>query len=442
MPGHFDITNLAIVAVAALGCGILLTRLRQPAIVGYILAGILLGPSGLGLVESREQVSVLAEVGVLLLLFMIGLELDISAFRSVLRVAVTAVLAQIALGVGAAGLVGNFLHWPLPVVILMGCAVALSSTAVAIKILEDSEELDTQAGRLAVGVLIAQDLAVVPILLIVNAMGGAEGAAVKGIVLTAFSTVFLVLFIAFLARRERMVLPFARSVEGNADLSALAAVGLCFAGAAVTGLIGLSAAYGAFLAGLFIGNTDHREAVHKNALPIQSLTLMVFFLSIGLLIDLAFIWEHILSLVGLLVLVTFGKTAINIGILHILKQPWRRSFTVGAVIGQVGEFSFVLAAAGVAQGIIGETLNQYMVALIALSLMSSPLWQVVANRLHDVVGQPLTLVQTVAQLTGRAATRSVEQGQTLLRTGRKAWDAVAGNDSVSPNSRSDGNTDA
>lgn len=384
MDGHVDITNIAIVVVAALACGLLLTRFRQPAIIGYILAGVILGPSGLALIEDREQVALLAELGVLMLLFIIGLELDLRAFRNVLPIALPAMLLQIGLGIGVTQLIAQFFDWSIAIVMLVGCAMALSSTAVAIKILESSGEIHTAAGRVAIGVLIAQDLAVVPMLLFINGLASGDGIGLSALAVVALSTIFLALFIIFLSRRKRMVLPFAAGVKDNIDLSALAAVTLCFAAAAATGLMGLSPAFGAFIAGLFIGNTDHRHEIMHSAQPVQSLTMMVFFLSVGLLIDIHFIWDNLLAVLGILALVTIGKTAANITILRLLRQPWQRAFLVGVVIGQVGEFSFVLAAAGLANGILSPRLNQLMVAVIALSLMSSPLWLSVARRLHGM----------------------------------------------------------
>ena len=165
MPGQTELTGLAVVAVAALACGILLTRLRQPAIVGYIIAGVLLGPSGLALVEDRSLIAALAELGVLMLLFVIGMELRLRALTRVWRLALIATGLQIAISVGVMMALSRLMGWSGALSILLGFIVAVSSTTVAIKILEDIGQLRSPAGRLAVGVLIAQDLAIVPMML-------------------------------------------------------------------------------------------------------------------------------------------------------------------------------------------------------------------------------------------------------------------------------------
>ncbi|NQW02194.1 MAG: cation:proton antiporter, partial [Rhodospirillales bacterium] len=169
---HSSLTAIAAVVLAALVCGIAMERFRQPALVGYILAGVLLGPSALAVVENREQIDVLAEMGVLLLLFIVGMELSLRSFRRIWRLTVLATLMQIGGSVGAMLLLSMVFDLRIETAILLGFVVAVSSTAVAIKLLEDVGELRTRAGRVAVGVLIAQDLAVVPMMLGVAAMGG------------------------------------------------------------------------------------------------------------------------------------------------------------------------------------------------------------------------------------------------------------------------------
>ena len=169
---HEALTGIAAVAVAALACGVILERLRQPAIVGYILAGVLLGPSGLGLVQDRTGIDSLAELGVLMLLFLIGMELSLRAFRRVWVLALVTTSVQIGASVGFMLIAARFLGWSVPAAILFGFAIALSSTAVAVKVMESLGELRRRTGRIAVGVLIAQDLAVVPMMITINAMGG------------------------------------------------------------------------------------------------------------------------------------------------------------------------------------------------------------------------------------------------------------------------------
>ncbi len=380
MSAHADLTGLAVVVLAAVICGVVMSRLRQPAISGYILAGILLGPSGLALVENRDQITVLADLGVLMLLFLVGMELSLSGFKSVWRGALVATLLQIACSVGATLALSLLFGWSLGLSVLLGFVIALSSTAVVIKMLEGMNILNTPLGKATVGVLIAQDLAFVPMMLILASLAG-DGFGVFGMFRVGFSVVVLVLLILYLTRRRKISLPFASMVAGHRDLTPLRGLAFCFGAAALTGYLGLSPAYGAFLAGLVIGNSTERRAMMRGVQPIQSILMMVFFLSIGLLINLDFILANMGTVLLILFMVTVFKTGLNIGVLRLAREPWPHAFIAGMLLAQIGEFSFLLGQAGVSSGLIGREEGDLVIAVTALSLLISPLWLVIARRL-------------------------------------------------------------
>lgn len=390
---HIDtLTSIALVTTAALLCGLALIRLRQPAIVGYILAGVALGPTGLKLVSNTETVQVLAELGVIMLLFLIGMELSLRSFKSVYKKALSVAALQIVAALSVFYGIGHFLDWTIERIVVFAFATALSSTAVAIKILEETDELRTPVGRTTVSVLIAQDLAVIPMLLIIAAFGSGHEAGPAGASFT-MAAIFVKLAIAiglliavslFLSKRDRVDLPMSGWIMSRHEVIPLAALAFCFTWATLSGLIGLSTAYGAFLAGLIIGNSNVRATMHKAAEPIQTILLMVFFLSIGLLIDLDYIFANWKNVLLVLSIVTFLKTIVNVGILHLLGEPWQRAFHAGVVMGQLGEFSFILVAGGVAANVISPEGYDLMISVIALSLLISPMWLAIARRLHDM----------------------------------------------------------
>ena len=284
--------------------------------------------------------------------------------------------------------IGHFYDWTIQKVTVFAFATALSSTAVSIKILEETDDLKTPVGRTTVSVLVAQDLAVIPMLLIIGAFGSTgvstESASLSIAIKLAVSIGLLVLVSWFLAKRDRVVLPLSHWIVSRAEIIPLAAMAFCFTWATLSGAIGLSTAYGAFLAGLVVGNSNVRVALHKAAEPIQTLLLMVFFLSVGLLIDINFIidkWETVLIILGV---VTLLKTTVNVAILHFLGEPWDRAFHSGVAMGQLGEFSFILVAAGLASNAISDEGYRMMIAVIALSLLISPMWLAIARKLHDM----------------------------------------------------------
>ena len=395
-----DLTPIAIVLMVALLSGLGLMRLRQPAIVGYIFAGILLGPTGFGLIEGAKEISLLAELGVIMLLFLIGMELSLRGFKTVYKIAVSTAALQILIFLGIFSVIGLLLGWSIGKILVFGFALSLSSTAVAIKILEETGDLRTVVGRTTVGVLIAQDLAVIPMLLILVAFAEpGQGFDYSVILKLGLGVGFLVGLTWFLSRRERIRLPILDSIQDRPDMLALAGLGICFTLASVSGLLGLSTAYGAFVAGLIIGNSNARSGMHQSTLPIQSVLLMVFFLSIGLLIDLKFLFTKIYLVLPILLIVTVGKTIINITILRVLGEPWERAFQTGVVLGQVGEFSFILIAIALAGELILQPGYQLMITVIALSLMISPLWLSIARRIRDRAAMGLTSLRDMVGTT-------------------------------------------
>jgi len=419
---HVDLTGIAIVALGALLCGYGMERLRQPAIVGYILAGVVLGPAGFGAVDVRDGIEVLAEMGVLMLLFIIGMELSLRAFMQIWKIAVSTTLFQItastAVTLGLARFSG--VSWELAV--LMGFVVAMSSTAVAIKILADIGELRTKVGQITIGVLIAQDIAVVPMMLTIGALGG-EGFRWSQIPVMIGSVAFLIGLILYASRGREIHLPFAEKIAENKELAPLAGLAFCFGWAAIAGLIGLSAAYGAFIAGLILGSSQARHAMLDAVLPIQSVLMMVFFLSIGLLIDPVFMVHNFGMVMMLFLMVTVFKTVMNVGFLHLVGQPWSSAFLAGVSMAQIGEFSFLLSVVGISSGVLDEEGRRLIVSVTVLSLALSPLWVITARRLHLLASYGvteavdlLTLVygpetEALAKVAGEASTRS----QRMLR---------------------------
>lgn len=390
MDASLDLTGIALVALAALAAGLLLTRLKQPAVLGYVLAGVILGPSCFSLIENRESVSLLAELGVLLLLFSIGMELNLRAFREVWIISVGCVLLQVLGSLGMIFIASFLFHWSLGTTLLIGFIIALSSTAVSVTMLENVGELKTAVGRLTISILIAQDLAFVPMTLIIRSFGD-QGFDYMTVLKLIISIVVLVVLILYLSRKERVHIPVVERAARHREIFPILGLAFCFGAAALAGLFGISAAYGAFLAGMILGNTAERHRIIKVTHPTQSILLMVFFVSVGLLMDLEYIYTHFMMVATVLLVVFICKTALNVTILKFLGQPLATAFLSSLMLAQIGEFSFVMATIGMQVHILDPSTSRLVIAVTALSLLFSPIWMETARRLRRLGSNSRTL---------------------------------------------------
>jgi CPA2 family monovalent cation:H+ antiporter-2 len=395
MHGHeSELLTTTFLMLSAVSFGLILRWLKQPPLVGYILAGLALGPAGLELVDYSDEISSLAEFGVILLLFIIGIELSVKAFLRVLQPAVVATLGQIACCILLAISVKSYFGWTLPQILLIGFVLTLSSTAVALMVLQGLGQLRTHAGQLTVGVLVAQDIAVAPML--VFAQSGADVFQQWPLLLVRIVIALLVLagLLVWIGKTARQRLALATLLEGNVELAILFSLGACMLAASLTGTMGLSPVFGAFCAGLALSHTNLRKAVLDAILPLQSLLLVVFFVSIGLLVDLDYVKSHWGVIAAVTLGVLFIKTLFGWALLSLGGEPVGRALVSSLVTSQIGEFSFVLTTSGVASGIFTGFEADFLLAVIAASLFISPIWSgvlhylVVRYRIHDPDPQP------------------------------------------------------
>ena len=387
MHATIPLTEIALVIVCALICGLIFTRMKQPAIIGYMLAGLVIGPylvSGSGV---EHIIKALSELGVFMLLFVLGMEMNLRFFRENWLVTLGCVLSQFIVSLGATYAISFFFDWSFGLVFVLGCIITLSSTAVAIKMLDSMGKLKTDTGHLTIGILIAQDLAFVPMILVIQGLGAGGGIDIGVIIAKVIGSIgLLTLLIWSLSSTQRLRIPYLDDISRDGELLPLLALTFCFGLASLTGAVGLSAAYGAFLAGLILGNTAERHQVIGVTQPIQSVLLMVFFLSVGLLIDVDFLIEHAVKISILLFIVAFGKTALNATILHLLKQPWKISFVSSLMLAQLGEFAFVLSDTASGIGLLNPEEHKMIISLTILSLASSPLWLSIAKKFQTEEG--------------------------------------------------------
>lgn len=353
--------------------GMTLQRFRQPQLVGYIATGVLIGPHGLGLVTDITLVEHLGALGVSLLLFFIGMEISPRQLAAGWRIALFGTLLQILMSVGSSWLLGLWLDWPLARIILIGFVISLSSTAVVLKLLADRGELESKAGRNVVLILLAQDLAVVPMLIALSFFGEQQPPP-RQLVTQIAGGALILAFSAWLISREKIHLPLVHHLREDHELQVFAALTICFGMAFITGILGLSAALGAFIGGIVVGTARETTWVHHALNPLRVVFVAIFFVSVGLLVNVGFVLQNLTLITSLLIAVLLTNTFINALILRMLGDAWRIALYSGAMLAQIGEFSFVLAAVGLQAGIVTQHAYQLTIAVIAASLLFSPAW--------------------------------------------------------------------
>lgn len=373
--------NVVAATLVILFTGWMVRILNQPHVMGYLLAGVIIGPYGLGLLADQALLARLGEFGVVLLLFFAGMEVSPRKLASRWRIAFFGTLIQICASVGVIWLIGQALQWPTSRTILLGFVISLSSTAVVINYLREIRELDTKVGQDAIAVLLAQDVALIPMLIILGILGGTQ-ADPNTLVLQGMGAVMLLSLIAWVSIYTRIRLPLGRHIRQDHELQIFTAFSLCLGLALITGLFHLSTALGAFVAGMLVGAARETGWVHKRLEPFRVVFVAVFFVSIGLLVDLEFLVDHAAVIFTLLVAVYITNACINSIIFKTLGESWRNSIYTGVILAQIGEFSFVLAAVGYQSHLINEYGYQISVAVIALSLLLSPTLIGVTRRLQ------------------------------------------------------------
>jgi CPA2 family monovalent cation:H+ antiporter-2 len=376
---------VTLLGVAA-GLGVLLRRLGQNAIVGYLLAGVLLGPTGVGLIGHGQELREVSELGVALLLFSIGLEFSLARLRQIGPVAIFGGAAQILitlLGVAglllAAGMNRNE-------ALVLGSAVAMSSTAVVLRVLMDNAELDSRHGRASVGILLAQDVAVVPLLLVADALAESPGGSVAlsrfGLKAIAIAAASALLWLAMKYVAPRL---FAQALlSRNRELQVIVAACASLGAAAGAHAVGLSPAIGAFAAGVILAESPFATQMRADLTPLAAVFVAIFFASVGTIVNLPGgrqIGAVILVAMGILAL----KTVIAAVVVWVFQRSLRVALATGLALSQVGEFTFVLADNGNRRGLVSAADLEFLVAVSLVTLIATPYVIGIAPRLTAVL---------------------------------------------------------
>jgi CPA2 family monovalent cation:H+ antiporter-2 len=382
MPHEFTLLqDLLLLLLASVIIAFISSRLRLPVIIGFMITGIIIGPFGLGLIRDVTAVEALAEIGVVLLLFTIGLEFSLRRILEMKRMVMWGGGLQVILTVLAVTALAYLFHRPFNQAIFFGFLFALSSTAIVLRSYSDRAEIDTPQGKAVIGILLFQDLCIVPMMLVVPLLSGREGSSVIQILLTLGAAVAGIVAIIFTARtivpRALFHIVRLRSPEVFIIFIVLVSLGTAW----LTSKFGLSLALGAFIAGLVLSESEYSHQIVADILPFRDVFNSVFFISIGMLLSVAFLVTNVGSILALVGALIAGKALIAFLVVRLLGHSLRISAIAGIGLAQVGEFSFILAEAGGNQGLLpGGDYQQFLAASI-LSMIATPFLVAAAPRI-------------------------------------------------------------
>ncbi|HYM02666.1 MAG TPA: YbaL family putative K(+) efflux transporter, partial [Stellaceae bacterium] len=393
MPHHTPLVATIVAAlVLAFILGTLAHRLRVAPLVGYLLAGVVVGPFTPGFVADRYMAGDLAEIGVILLMFGVGLHFSLKDLLSVRAIAVPGALVQIALATMLGMALAWALGWPLGAQLVFGLALSVASTVVLLRALQERRLLETEEGRVAVGWLIVEDLAMVLTLVLlppaVGLLGGADaaGASMPEIArAVAITLAKVAAFVALMLLVGRQVVPRILHYvahTGSRELFRLAVLALALGVAyGAAEFFGVSFALGAFFAGMVLAESELSHRAAEESLPLRDAFAVLFFVSVGMLFDPLILVRHPLTVLLTLLIIVVGKSVAALAIVRVFRYPLATAVTISASLAQIGEFSFILAGLGVSLGLLPVVGRDLILAGAILSILINPVFFVGLHRL-------------------------------------------------------------
>jgi len=351
---------------------LLFQKIKVPSILGFLLAGIIAGPHAFNLISSSHEVELLSEIGIIFLLFVIGIELSVKELISMKNTVLVGGGLQVGGTILFTAIIAYLLGLPLNSAIFLGFLFSLSSTAIVLKLIQERGEITAPHGRVALGILIFQDIIVVPMMLLTPILAGDGGDIVSTVLFLILKIIGVGAVIYLLAR---YIVPriFSMVVKTKSkELFILTTVVFCFAIAWLTSSVGLSLALGAFFAGLIISESEYSHQATVNVLPFREIFISFFFISVGTLLNLEFFIQNILVILALVIGVVLLKMLVVGATVLLLKYPPRTIFLSLFSLFQVGEFSLLLSGVGLDNNIIPDSIYQYFLAISIITMGLTP----------------------------------------------------------------------
>lgn len=385
------ITTITIGFTAAFACGLIANKIKLSPIVGYLLAGILIGPMTPGFVADVKIAEELSELGIILLMFGVGLHFSIRDLLDVKRIALPGAIVQIAAATILGALLASTWGWDIQSGLVLGLALSVASTVVLLRALEEHNLLQSTNGNIAVGWLIVEDIVMVLALVLLPAvaMEQGDGDISENAILMELGIAIgkVILFVAFMMLAGKRILPWLLMTVARTrsrELFTLAvfavAMGVAFGAAK---LFGVSFALGAFFAGLMIRESDLSHEAAEKALPLQDAFAVLFFVSVGMLFNPYVLLEHPLRVLGVVFIILIGKTLAATGIVLLFKYPLKTALLVSSGLAQIGEFSFILASLGVMYGLMPAEGRDLILAGALISISLNPAFFHISRFIYD-----------------------------------------------------------
>jgi CPA2 family monovalent cation:H+ antiporter-2 len=363
--------------------GLVLKKIKQPYIIGYILVGILVGNSGFKLIENSVIIQNIGELGLILLLFFVGMEISLPEFKKQWKISLIGTLFQVLFSVLIVFLIGSFLDWNISRIVVLGFVIALSSSAVIIRLIEDKGIIESELGKDILSILLAQDILIAPMLVIISLLSGAEQSTMDISLLIIGAIVFTLILVYIYVKKE-VKIPFSESMERDHELQVFIALIFCFGGALLSVFFGLSPALGSFIGGMVMHAGNATEWIHDTLNSFRVLFVSIFFIGVGLQIDVNFILENLQPILIALAAVFITNHILNTIILRIFSCSWKEAILGGAFLAQIGELSFLLSLAAYNLDIISKFSYSFTISLIAITIIISPFWIAITEKILKV----------------------------------------------------------
>lgn len=373
-------SGIAVLSLIVLLLILLLRRLKQPYFIAYIAAGVLLGPEVFNIIHKPDVISELGEIGIIIMMFSIGSEIDLQYLTRNFYKPLLISVVQVVLSFICMYFVGSYAGWKMTTIVLTAFTISISSSAIVFQYLARTGQIKSQLGMITCGVLLMQDILVIPMMLALNFMSGTAPSAVQLIKVCA-GGVLMILFLKGALTRKLFKIPMQKEITADHELQVFIGFSICFTMAWISGWLGLSTAFGAFASGILIGHDKATHWLGISLIPFRVFFMAFFFLAVGLQLDINFFIQNAGTIILISFSVLFINSLINTILFKMTKNSWRDSLYAGALLSQIGEFSFILMTMAASLKLVENYMYQITLAVITSTMMLTTIWLMIIQRL-------------------------------------------------------------